>query len=350
MAVKLTRRHFNRLIIATTTIGGLGIYPSRVSAQTAKKGVVIVGVEHGDIVKNSQASTVYNIDATLESDDDDDDDSKKESLGNIATEDYAGMIEDYSNLPPSNTPASCFQAIVLQFLNLETRKTTRRIVNEPILSPGERLTGLTDLADGTLLVAITPDSAGANGAEPTRFLILNKSSQATSVSGLKVDEALDSLLLLKSGSLIGLVTKKDGTGPAKIVDVDPKTGKVSFTNRITLPTVRRFSCLAEAPDGTLYTSVFRANATTELLKLDLAQKTVTVVAKLTVDSMPWYHGIQSLIFTQVGQLVALANLEYRLPNSVYTIKTDTGVMTKVRDLEASRATLLTSTSTKWGDS
>jgi hypothetical protein len=344
MAVKLTRRQFNGLIIATTTIGGLGVYPSNVSAQTAKKGLFIVGVEHGDIVKNSQASTVYNIDATLSSDDD----SNREYVGNIVTEDYAGMIEDYTNLPPSTTPASCIQAIVLRFLNLETGKITRRIVNEPILSPGERLTGLTYLADGTLLVAITPDSASANGAEPTRFLILNKSSQTIPVSGLKVDEALDSLLLLKSGSLIGLVTKKDGTGPAQIVDVNFKTGKVSFTNRISLPTDRRFSCLAEAPDGTLYTSVFRANATTELLKLDLAQKTVNVVAKLTVDCMSWYHGIQSLIFTPVGQLVALANLEYRLPNSVYTIKLDTGVMTKVRDLEASRATLLTSTSTKWG--
>jgi hypothetical protein len=339
MAVKLTRRHFNGLIIATTTIGGLGVSQKSVFAQTAKKGLVIVGVEHGDIVKNSQASTVYNVDATLVSDDN----PNTEYVSNITTEDYAGIIEDYTNLPPSNTPASSIQAIVLQFLNLETRKVTRQVVNQPILSPGERLTGLTYLSDGNLLVAITPDSAAANGSEPTRFLILNQSSQTISVSGLKVDEALDSLLLLKSGSLIGLVTKKDGTGPAEIVDVNPKTGKVSFTNRISLPADRRFSCLAEAPDGTLYTSVFRANATTELLKLDLAQKTVTVVAKLSVDDISWYHGIQSLIFTPVGQLVALANLEYRLPNSVYTIQLDTGVMTKVTDLEASRATLLRST-------
>lgn len=345
MAVKLTRRQFNRLIIATTTIGGVGVYLSSVSAQTVKKSLVIVGVEHGDIVKNSQARIVYNIDATLPSVEF----PNIEYVGDIATEDYTGIIEDYTKLPPSTTPASSIQAIVLQFLNLETRKITRRIVNQPILSPGERLTGLTYLADGTLLVAITPDSASANGTQPTRFLILNKSSQTISVSGLKVDQALDSLLLLKSGSLIGLVTKKDGTGPAKIVDVNPNTGKVSFTNRISLPADRRFSCLAEAPDGTLYTSVFRANATTELLKLDLAQKTVTVVAQLFFDDhMLWYHGIQSLIFTPAGQLVALANLEYRLPNSVYRIQLDTGLMTKVTDLEASRATLLTTTSTKWG--
>jgi hypothetical protein len=321
MAVKLTRRQFNGLIIATTAIGGLGVYPSSISAQTAKKELVIVGVEHGDIVKNSHASTVSNIDATMS------------YVGNSVT-------EDYTKLPPSTTPSSCFQAIVLRFLNLETEKITRRTVNKPILSPGERLTGLTYLASGTLLVAITPDSAGANGAEPTRFLILNKNPQTVPVSGLKVDQALDSLLLLKSGSHIGLVTKKDGTGPAEIVDVNPQTGKVNFTNRIGLPADRRFSCLAEAADGTLYTSVFRANATTELLKLDLTQKTVTVVAKLTVDGMQWYHGLQSLIFTPSGQLVALGNLEYRLPNSIYTIQLDTGVMTKVKDLEASRATLL----------
>ena len=239
---------------------------------------------------------------------------------------------------------------------------TSRIVHRPILSPGERFTGLTYLADGTLLIAITPQSASANGSEPTRFLILNEDSQTIAALGLNINEALDSLLLLKSGSLIGLVTKKDGTGPAKIVDVNPRTGKVSFTNRIGLPADRRFSCLAEAPDGTLYTSVFRANATTELLRVDFARQTVTVVAHLTVTgvfqsefdgravqgTVPWYHGIQSLMVTPAGQLVALCNLEYRLPNSVYSIRVDTGHMTEVTGFEASRATLLTGASTEWG--
>lgn len=340
--MNLTRRQFGGSVIAAT----MGSMSSRsVSAQTP--GTVIVGVEHGAIIKNLRATAPAS-DGT-----------------NIVT-------EDYTNLPPPNTPASSFEAVVLWYVNLETGRLTSRIVNQPLLSPGERFTGITYLADGTLLIAITPQSASANGSQPTRLLKLNKTVQTIPVSGLAIEQALDSLLLLQNGSLIGLVTRKDGTGnPAQIVNVNWMTGAVTFSYPVSLlPAERRFSCLAEAPDGTLYTSVFLPSGTTELWKVDLAGQTSALLVDLTVTGMfqpgfdkqavegtvSWYHGMQSLIVTPGGGLVALSNLEYRLPGpnggvgepGIYGISVGTGLVTEIVAFKSSRATRLTSGSTLWG--
>jgi hypothetical protein len=172
------------------------------------------------------------------------------------------------------------------------------------------------------------------------------------VSGLSKDQGLDSVRLLRSGLLIGMVTKKDGTGPAQVVEVNPRTGAVSFTNLVSLPADRRFSALAEAPDGKLYTSVFRNNTNTELWTLDLTNRTATFLVNLTTLSgcsskncsnvpeiTPWYHGIQSLIVIPAGQLLAHGNLEYFLPNSLYTINVDTGFMTEIDRYPVARVAL-----------
>ncbi|HSL04318.1 MAG TPA: hypothetical protein VK901_12385, partial [Nitrospiraceae bacterium] len=175
------------------------------------------------------------------------------------------------------------------------------------------------------------------------------------VSGLSKDQGLDSVRLLRNEKLVGMVSKKDGTGPAQIVEVNPITGAVTFTNLVSLPADRRFSALAEAPDGKLYTSVFRNDGSTELWTLDLTNKTATFVIKLTTPSrcsnptcagfahipgiINWYHGIQSLIVTPAGQLLAQCNLEYILPNSLYEINVDTGLMTEMVSFPVARAAL-----------
>lgn len=309
--MKVTRRQFSGSVLGGTLVGS-----STLNAQPTD--VVVVGVEHGDIVRNRGADKDPN----------------------------PSEMEDYTRLPASTTPASAFQAVVVRFVNLRTHQSTSSVVNEGLLSPSDRISGVTYLADGSLLVAINRDSASADGAAPTRLVTLNQTPRTVFVSGLAQDQALDSLLLLKNRSLIGMVTKKDGTGPAHLVDVNPTTGAVTFTKRVSLPTDRRFSCLAEAADGTLYTSVFRANATTELWTLDLTRKTAAFSMKLTTfDGMagpvPWYHGIQSLVVTPAGQLTALANLEYRLPDTVYTIDLHTGFMKEVVGFPVSRAALAT---------
>jgi len=309
--MKLTRRQFSGSVLS-------GAFASLRHVSAQPRDTIVVGVEHGDIIRNTGGNS----------------------------NPISAAIEDYSTLPGGTTHASAFQALAVKYVNLRSLQTASSVVNLPLLSPSDRISGVTYLADGTLFVVITPDSGGANGGAPPQFVFINDTVRILPASGLSIDAALDSVLLLKKGTLIGMVTKKDGTGPAHIVEVNPVTGVVTFTNPVGLPTDRRFSCLAEAPDGTIYSSVFRANATTELWKLDLTNKTATFLMPLTTfDGMagkvPWYHGIQSLIVTPAGQLVALCNLEYRLPDSIYLIDLATGFMKEVTGFAVSRAALVT---------
>lgn len=328
---KFTRRQFSKSILAGTLVSGLSGL-SDLFAQSVKKptdDAILVGVEHGPIVSNSGSRI----------------------------NPHSHTIENYTTLPPSDTPVSALQGLTVQHLDVHTRHSKRTVIAEPLLSPSDCISGVTYLADGTLLVVVTPDASSANGALPPRLLLLNENqiSGIVPVSGLSKDQRLDSVRLLRSGLLIGMVTKKDGTGPAQVVEVNPKTGAVSFTNLVRLPADRRFSALVEAPDGKLYTSVFRYDGTTELWTLDLTNKTATFLSKLTTASrcsnqtcagfdnihgvISWYHGIQSLIVTPAGQLLAQCNLEYRLPDSLYDINVGTGLMTEIESFPVARAAL-----------
>ena len=166
---------------------------------------------------------------------------------------------------------------------------------------------------------------------PTRLLFMGTSPRSQPVSGLQPQEAIESLLLLKDGSLIGLVVGKDGSPPARIADINPQNGQISFTERVSLPTDQRFSTLAQCPDGKLYTSVYQRNGDTELWQLDLGQKTATFVTKLTIDGKQWNNGLQSLVCNSAGQLLALGALRYKTTSSLYTVDVNSGAMTLLRN-------------------
>ena len=124
-------------------------------------------------------------------------------------------------------------------------------------------------------------------------------------------------------------------------------GAGTFTKLFSLPADRRFSTLAEAPNGKLYTSVFRNNGSTELWTLDMSGgrrpakclKGLITASGCTNPTCPptpvnttWYHGIQSLIVTPEGQLLAHGDLEYILPDSLYEIHVATGLMTEIASI------------------
>jgi len=334
--MKLSRRQFSKSIIAGTLASGLSslsgltdlfAQPAKPTQKPIDK-AILVGVEHGPIVSN---------------------------LGSHLNP-HSNVVENYKRLPSSHTPVSALQGLSIQNLHVDTLISKRTVIAEPLLSPSDRISGVTYLADGSLLVVINPDAGSANGADPSRLLTINeqKVSGVVSVSNLSKDQSLDSLCLLRSGKLIGMVTKKDGTGPAQVVQVNRTiaTGDVTVTHLLSLPANLRFSAIAEALDGTIYTSVFRSNGTTELWTLDLkansakeliglttfsgcSSKTCTNVPEIT----PWYHGLQSLIVTPAGQLLAHGNLEYFLPNSLYVINLGTGFMTEIDSYPVARVAL-----------
>lgn len=350
--MKLSRRQFGKSIIVSTLASGLSglteVFaqsatpaqangldgPSDLLAQSEhrKHDATLVGIEHGPIVSN---------------------------LGSHLNP-HSHAIEDYKTLPSSDTPVSALQGLAVVHLNTRTLRIKRTVIDEPLLSPSDRISGVTYLSEGSLLVVINPDAGSAKGAEPPRLLRLNRNNNSDRwevygpvyVSGLSKDQSLDSLCLLRSKKLIGMVTKKDGTGPAHVVEVDPGTGKVFFSDQVSLPANLRFSALAEAPDGRLYTSVFMSNGTTFLWTLPnpdpekekpLALTTLSGCSSKTCTNIPevtaWYHGLQSLIVTPSGQLLAHGNLEYFLPNSLYAINLSTGFMTEIDNYPVARVAL-----------
>src|SRR5918999_543553 len=117
-----------------------------------------------------------------------------------------------------------------------------------------------------LVVAITPLPTHRKGGDPTR-LIVGPSPSTITISGLKKKELLESLVGTKDGRLLGLVVKKNGRPPVRLVEIDQKTG--DFTSKLKLPENQRFSNLAECPDGKLYTTGIDKDGKTRLLLLDL---------------------------------------------------------------------------------
>lgn len=342
--MKLSRRQFSKSIFAGTLASGLSglsdlFAPSvqAAPAPTKKESIRLVGIEHGPIHGN---------------------------LGGHLNP-HSDVIENYAKLPPSSTPVSAHQGLIVQYLDTsQLNKKPITVIYQDLLAPSDRISGVTDLGDGSLLVVITPDAGSAKGAEPSRLLRLTNHGNAgwgvsgpVYVSNLSKAEGLDSLCWIPDETspdhktLIAMVTMKDGSGPAHIAKVDPNTGVV--TKWFGLPTDRRFSALAETSNGKqLYTSVFRNNGTTELWTIDLSSRKAEFLKGLTTlvgcqlsspctpapVQTPWYHGLQSLI-TQGDQLLAHGNLEYYLPDSLYSINLDSGIMTEIASYPVARTTL-----------
>lgn len=305
---RLTRRRFGRLAIAGTTVAGLGYLASKTIAQQPSN-LVIVGIDRGDL-DYTQAPGITNIDS-----------NGAETTDSTDTD---------STQAPTTTRDLVLQSFSLNTSQIGTLPTPQSLV----LNPGERLADLAYLADGTLVVVITPVSTSKKGGNSTRLVLLGQSPKNVTVSGLKKQEELQRLLLLNDGSFAGLVGKKNRTSPFRLVVIDPQTGQIG-EDRIKLPK-EQFSNLAQCPDGKLYSTVFRQDGDTDLVQFDLGKKKSTVVAKLTINGDQWNNGLQSLVCSPTGQLIALGALRYKTFSALYTISTSTGAMTKIEDFNVAR--------------
>ena len=208
----------------------------------------------------------------------------------------------------------------------------------PVLEVGEQLTGLTSLADGTLVLAITPVSTSKKGDNPTRLTFLGTPSKTLTVSGLKKQEALESLLLTNDGSLLGLVVKKNASPPVRLVDINPQTGEISSKDKVILPGNQQFSNLAQCPDGKIYTTSVERDGSTNLVQLDLAQKKPITQAQLRFNNTVWIGGLNSLVCSPEGQLFAFGARWHESPKYLHTVDVSTGVMTRLRAFDVAKVT------------
>lgn len=286
MKLKLTRRQFGKLAIATTTTAAIAYLGNKTLAQTPEVSI----------------------------------------LGALAA-------------ARSSTPGGVLLRSLNVVLNQVETLPTPEIQNG--LQTGEKLTGFTSLPDGTLILAISPVRASKKEENPTRLVFVGTSPKSLNVSGLKKGERLESLLAANDGSLLALRIKKNGRPPSDLVSVDPSTGAISLVDKIKLPQTERFTQLAQSPNGTLYTIAVGRQGQTSLVQLDLGKGKPITLAQLKIDGTVWNSGLNDLVSSPASpadQLFALGAPRYQRPYNLYTVDVNTGAMTLVREFDVTKIT------------
>lgn len=376
MSFKLSRRQFGQLALGGTIVSGLSYLSNKTLAQTPS--FKIVGIGSGSIISTDQTvspevdttesnSITANVVPTnikpvglglvldsfiLQSLNT----GRVQLLSPVVTQILA---ESGTALVQSNEALSSFAVLsdgtiaqlgtalgkVDDILSNLGSLTNGVVLNQapnqvrPLVETNETLSGFTSLSDGTLVVAATPVTTGKKQATPTRITFLSTPVKTLIISGLKQNQQLGSLLGTNDGRLIGLVNKKNGTPPITLVDIDLQTGEISTISKVKFPTDERASNLAQCPDGKLYTSLVGLNGDTTLVQLDSNQKTPIRLGQLKLNGTAWNNGLQSLVCSATGQLLAFGAQRYETPNAVYSIDKNSGNMTRLQDFDAAQITL-----------
>ncbi len=198
------------------------------------------------------------------------------------------------------------------------------------LVSGETLFGFTALADGTSVLAIGATRGGKKENVSTRLVFLGADSKTLTVSGLKKRYRLESLLSTKDGSLYALAIKNNSTPPVELVAIDPSTGTVSLVNKIKLPADQRYINLFQSPDGKIFTTAVDKDGYTSLVELELVKSQPTTVAQFKLKDRLWNSGFSSLAFSAAGQLFALGKPRYAALNNLYVVNPSDGNMTLLK--------------------
>ncbi|MEH2182957.1 hypothetical protein [Nostoc sp.] len=307
MNYKLSRRQFGQLVLAGTVVSGLSYLTKKALAETPS--LNIVGIGSSPMVTTDQTA--------------------------ITEVNTTELVENtpLNSVSPDIKPVGLvLQSLVTGKAQVLTDKST------PLLESNEILSGFTSLSDGTLVIAITPVAISQRQATPTRITFLGTSVKTLIVSGLKQNQQLGSLLGTNDGRLIGLVGKKNGTPPIKMVDINLQTGEISSISKIKFLDDERVDNLAESPDGILYTSIVGADGDTTLVQLDSNQKKPIKLGQLKVNGQAWNNGLQSLVCSATGELLAFGAMRYETPNAVYIVDKNSGNMTRLQDFDTTLIT------------
>ncbi|MBD2775589.1 hypothetical protein [Iningainema tapete] len=297
MNMKLTRRQFGQMAIATTTVAALGTLFGRTFAQTPD--LVILGIRSSIATTNDSITT------------------EVDSTANI-------------NEINSTTATSVTQSIVEQSVNLETGRVNSVLTTPPVLVSGEQLSGFTTLRNGTLIAAVT--NISNRGEQPTRLITLGASPITLTILGIERQETLLSLVPRIDGGLSGIVSYRNGMPPFTLVNINLQTGEI--TNRVILSENQRINNLVECPNGNLYRIDVGQRGETNLVLIDNSGNQQTT--PLIFNGQPWNSGFSSLVCSASNQLIALGARRYESPKYIHTIDKDSGVITRLTDFDVAK--------------
>ncbi len=213
------------------------------------------------------------------------------------------------------------------------------------IQPRERLTALTSLSGGTVVAASVINS---NQGNVTRVLFTNtQSSQAQKsliVSGFKQkNSTVESLLATKDGTLIAVVSLNGGIPPFQLVTIDPNTGIINSSDNLGLPQLPPFlrvSNLTQSPDGTIYATTLGPQGVTNLVQLDLNNKSsitgkgiIRNLSPLILNNQPLQNDLLSLAVSPSNQLFALADPNSQGTNFLHSLNVSNGQLTQLREFD-----------------
>jgi len=253
MSLTLTRRRFGQLAIASTAVAALGYLANKTFAQTS---LVLYGL-------------------------------RVDFGGKLAVE-------------------------TLNLVSEVIQDVSQNLTSGITLNTGDQVTGFTSLNDGTLVVCVTPASDKGKkkqkDADPPYLIYLGTSPKTVEISGLKEKkETIVDIAGTQDGKLLGLVAKRNGRPPNKIVSIG-SDGKISKED--TIPGSQRVTNLAESSDGTIYTAT-----------VDDDGKPTVDEKKLTSDKKNLNNGLNSLVgdSSDKSLFYVLAADRYEITRSVLRV-------------------------------
>ncbi len=257
-----------------------------------------------------------------------------------------GNLKDPANITPSIVLTSLDIATGKDVSNVElpetevsnreraTESRSKAVFNQP----SERITGFTILPNGTFVMAALAETQ--NG-QFNRLKFTDSSQQGLKLSGFrKSNSSIESLLATKENQLISIVSLNQGTPPFEFANINIKTGILDSGIELGLPLLkplRRYSNLAQHPDGTIHATTIGSEGTTLLVKLDLVNRSILtgrgkfiILSQLKFDNQFLRNDLLSLAISPSGQLFALADPNYEKTNSLFLIDAKTGEMKLLR--------------------
>jgi hypothetical protein len=99
---------------------------------------------------------------------------------------------------------------------------------------------------------------------------------------------------------------------------------------------RRFSNLAQSPDGRIYATSIAGAGATGLVQLELQLENVINLSQLSFNNQFLGNDLASLTYSPANQLFALADPTYKGINSVFRVNESTGVMEMLTDFEVDK--------------
>ena len=220
--------------------------------------------------------------------------------------------------------------LIVQSLNLVSLllSTVSGLTGDIALKPDDLLSGFTSLSDGTLVVSINPSRTSKKDDYPPRLIFLGLSPRTVTVTGLKDKKyVLRDILGTNGGSLVGLVSKSNGTPPVKLASIDTRTGELDIID--SFPGNQRVRNLAESPNGTIYTTA-----------VDKDGNTVLGNKQLVLNNNNWVSGLKGLVSSSSSEFYGLGSTRYGLTNYLYKIDATTGKMTQLREFPVNKMTLI----------